>query len=77
MKDTKKIVRQNDFGVTEAKTYLERILQDKEDLHLKGVTYEDSYTRYHFYKENDKRVIYTVVSKEEIEDSEELETFAV
>ena len=77
MKDKKEIVRQQSSLVNEAKKNLKEILRDGEELHFKGITYENSYPRYHFYKESNKRVIYTILSKEEIEEFGELETFAV
>ena len=78
MSNTNANVRKINLGVIEAKTYLRSNLQkDGEELHFIEVTYEGVYPRYHFYKGDNKNIIYTVISEEERESTEVEETFAV
>jgi len=71
-------VRTTSLEVIEAKNYLRNNMpNDGEELHFIGVTYEGEYPRYHFYKGDNRNIIYTVISEEERESTEVEETFAV
>ena len=71
-------VREINLGVIEAKNYLRsNISIDGEELHFIDVTNEGEYPRYHFYKGDNRSIIYTVISEKERESMELEEIFAV
>ena len=78
MSNTNANVRRENLEVMEAKGYLRsNLLNDGEELHFIDVTYEGEYPRYHFYKGDNRSIIYTVISEKERESMELEEIFAV
>ena len=78
MSNTNENVRKSNLEVIEAKNYLrENLRENEEELHFISVTYEGAYPRYHFYRGDNKNIIYTVISRKERETLEYEEQFAV